>query len=429
MRIGIQTWGSEGDLRPLLALAAGLVQAGHDVILAAGGVDHVLWQQRSAELGVSYLPAPERTRFDLPSLHRRVADPGSLDWAKVLLQEAFYPHLDEIVAAAEAVCAESDLVIGHSAVHPLRAVARRSGTPYVGAALCPALIPSEHQPPGGLPDRGPALNRLAWRQAHEGCDTLLKPDVERCWQQLGQKPPAHALEAGLSDLLNLVAVSPTLCPAPPDWGSRTRVCGCWELPREAWTMPARLAEFFDHGEPPVYLTLGSMLPLDPTAMLGLLLQGVKLAGCRALVQAPASLHASLGPSPDTASRVRLVDRLPHDQVFPRCAAIVHHGGAGTCHAAVRAGCPSVVVAVQEEQWFWGQELQRAAAASAPLRLRETDAERLAAAIRTVLSAPRLKRRTAALSTALAGEDGVGQAITWIEELVEAPRLRSAARPS
>lgn len=426
MRIGIQTWGSEGDVRPLLALGAGLRRAGHEVTVAVGSLDGRDYRGLCRQLGLFFLAAPEHVPFDFRGFLASLPGDSTMQWFSRLLSEAFYPQLGDLHRAAERLCAGNELVIGHTSVFPLKAAAQAAGLPFVSVSLCPASIPTEHWPPGGAPDRGRGGNALAWQRAYDQCDAQLRPEIERFWQRLGLPSAPRALDAGRSELLNLVAASPVLCPPAPDWGCHHRVCGSLDLPPSPpLLVSAEIERFLAAGEPPVFITFGSVQDHAPAAMLELQVEAARLAGCRAVIQIPPAQQRATGLQP--GHNLLLVDRTPHEQVFPRCAAVVHHAGAGTSHTALRAGCPAVPVALQDEEWYWGTLLQRLGVATAPLRYPEIRAEHLAAAIRTVLAAPRLRRRAQQLGESLRREDGVAQAVEWIEELIPAAGNPEVAR--
>jgi sterol 3beta-glucosyltransferase/vancomycin aglycone glucosyltransferase len=161
------------------------------------------------------------------------------------------------------------------------------------------------------------------------------------------------------------------------------------------------------------MTFGSMLADDPEPreITALLVEAAWLAGCRAVVQSNWDEMGTIPLHPD----VFPVTRAPHDRVFPRCAAVVHHGGAGTTHAAVAAGRPAVVVEHASDQPLWGAVLHRRGLAPAVLHRRTLSAVKLARAVRKVLDTPAMARRARAVAVRMAGEDGVARAVSLIED--------------
>jgi sterol 3beta-glucosyltransferase/vancomycin aglycone glucosyltransferase len=179
-------------------------------------------------------------------------------------------------------------------------------------------------------------------------------------------------------------------------------------------MPESLRRFLDAGPAPVFATFGSMTAAESevAASAKQLVDAALGAGLRAIIQSDWTRVAS---NPEYPSIYRL-SRAPHGRVFPYCAAVVHHGGAGTSHAAARAGKPSVVVAHGADQLFWASVLRRAGIAGAPLKRRSFTAERLAREIRRVVNSPEIVGRAAQVGEAMRSEDGVKVAVERIGAL-------------
>lgn len=415
MRIGIQTWGSNGDIRPLIALGGGLRAEGHDVTVAVTSVDNGDYSALAAALGVALVRVPERMDFDMPAFAARA---GGLRTDKAILEmlfrETFHPYRAQMYEAAKALCRESDIVIGHFLMYPLKVAALKVGLPFASVTLCHGLIPTAYAPPPGLPDLGRWGNRLAWYLGERLIDRALRRHIDDLWLSEGLEPFAHVLpDVMFSEALDLVAVSPALCRRQPDWRGH-EVCGFFGVPgeMEPLELAPSLERFLDAGDAPVYMTLGSSGQLVPEHGTSLLIEAARLAGVRAIVQTPLSAHRA-----DTVDGdVYFIGRTPHHAVFPYCSAVVHHGGAGTTHSATRAGRPSVVVAFIGEQAFWGRELRRLGAGSAPLAVRTVTPARLARAIRLVLADPSHRRRAEELSSAMKDENGVARAVKLIEQL-------------
>ncbi|WP_203788749.1 glycosyltransferase [Paractinoplanes rishiriensis] len=197
--------------------------------------------------------------------------------------------------------------------------------------------------------------------------------------------------------------SPEVVPRPADWPANVHVTGYWwpaTPPR--WEPPALLADFLAAGPPPVFLGFGSMTADQLHDVAG---TAVKRAGVRAVVQAGwAGLEAA---GDDTL----LVGEVPHEWLFPRTAAVVHHAGAGTAAAGLRAGVPAVPVPVLVDQPFWADRLHRLGVAPAPLPIRELTAESLGDSLRTCLKNETYRDRAAQLGHRIRAEDGAGAVLT------------------
>lgn len=415
MRIGIQTWGSDGDVRPFIALAAGLKSAGHDVSLAVSHAENRDFTDFSRALD---LPIRSVGMLDPSILSstdemlRKARNP--ITQLKVVMQCLYEPFAAAMGEAAKDLCQENDVVIGHFMVHQLKTAAEVHSTPCMSVFTAP-ILPTSTLAPGGIILPLPALNRLVWKIADAVLARTYLPVVNAMRTAEGLRPLKSTLgDVFLSTVLNLVEVSPVLFPAPPDWDGRVSVCGSFNLqePVGQWQMPGPLQRFLDSGPPPVYMTFGSMSAGGKTFDEGLelLAEGAQRAGVRAIIQT-GEQRAVPAATPD----LFYLSRAPHHRVFPQCVAVVHHGGAGTSHSASRAGLPSIVVEHVMDQAFWGATLFRAGIAPPMLHRRTLTAGRLARAIRTVLDSSTMQEKARQVGELMGREDGVRRAVALIEE--------------
>ena len=417
MKIGIQTWGSEGDVRPLLALAAGLRAAGHDVTLVVTHITNNDYADLGAEFGVSVRQAGHLSA-DVAKLAGDVlaGETYILDQVKIILRDLFAPAAEDMLSEAKRLCRENELVIGHFLVHPLKTAAELSGTPHVSVFLAP-LIPSSACPPPGAPHLGAGMNSLLWKIGSALTNRMFLPPINAMRRAEGLPAVRSAMrDVFLSRRLNLVATSPSLFPPPPDWDKTIQLCGAFHLPelRSQSSLTGPLLRFLDAGPPPVYMTFGSMSLGDPVVAetVSMLAEAARLAQCRAVIQMEGKVSGAGAEHPD----ILFIDRAEHRLVFPRCAAVVHHGGAGTTHAASREGCPSIVVEHVTDQAFWGGVLYRAGIAPPMLHRRTVTARTLARAITTVLGSTAMQVRAAAIGERMRGENGVERAVSMVYDL-------------
>lgn len=416
MRIGLQTWGSDGDVRPLLALAGGLRAAGHEVTVAVTHIENRDYTPVGNALGFAVRAVGRLEPAVLQATGRKLITlTNPLAQLRVIARDLFDPSIDAMLDAAQVLCRENDLVIGHFLVHPLQAAAERAGVPSVPVFLAP-LIPSRQVPMPGLPDLGRFLNGLIWRCGGMVTDRMFLPPIAAVRRRLGLAVPRSLMrDVYRSKELNLVGVSPALFPRPGDWPDNVHLCGAFVLPEQGALdeLPEDLQRFLGAGPPPVYLTFGSMLAADPqaAATVRLLSDAVRIADCRGIVQCPPELDADRRPM----DHLFFIGAAPHARIFPRCAAVVHHGGSGTTQAAARAGLPSVVVSHATDQAFWAVLLHRRGIAPRPLDRRSVTAGTLARAIRSVLASRAMQDRARTVGTAMGREDGIAYAVTRIAE--------------
>jgi sterol 3beta-glucosyltransferase len=414
MKIGIQTWGSNGDVRPMLALANGLQKAGHQVTLVVTSVDNQSYQPICEQMQIGYRQVPERIVFDMEDFAERSFRMNPLQWLRGLLDEAFFPVEALIYQAAQTLVSENDCVIGHHFLYPLKLAARLQHKPFYSVTLCHAAVPTPALPPFGFPDLGKHLNPISWKLLDAIFDWALKPSLTRLWREAGFTPPSHMLSELLtSQQLNLVAVDPVFCRGSQDWPAFHQACGFLNLTEDTqrWLWPEPLSAFLEAGPAPVYMTFGSLQQSVPEWSMELFLQAVEIAGCRAIIQTSSARY----PAGSRQGDVYFIGKHPHQPVFARCVAVVHHGGAGTTQAATRAGCPSVAVPFMEEQLFWATQLQRLGLAGRPLPAKRVTAKALAQAIANILSAPRYGNRAQHISENMQAHDGVARAIELLTD--------------
>lgn len=415
MKIGLQTWGSHGDIRPFLALAEGLQLAGHEVTLLITCVDSDAYAGVTSAAGVTIrsVASPVITPgegADIGWAIVRARDP--LKQMSLILQRCFGPVEDAMLAAARELAAESDLLIGHYFMHPTQIAAEHAGKPYVSVLLSHAAIPSAYNHPLGWPR---VFNGFLWWLTRRLLHRTLSPYVNRLRAQLDMAPSRDVVsDVWLSPYLTLVAVSPQICERQPDWPDAIQVCGFLDMPniQLEGSLTEDLSDFLAAGEAPVYMTFGSWMPPDVSDQRGairLLSEAAQLAGCRAVIQA--SHWEECGVRSD--ERIMYVSASPHHVIFPRCAAVVHHGGAGTTQSATLAGKPSIVIANISEQEHWANELQRIGIAGKLTRRRSVTAKQLASRIRHVLDHPALLAQAGAVAAAMARENGVAEAVKLI----------------
>lgn len=200
--------------------------------------------------------------------------------------------------------------------------------------------------------------------------------------------------------------SPTVVPRPADWPASVTVAGYWwPFSSSQWRPPDDLVAFLRDGPPPVFIGFGSMTD-DRSEVVA---AAVKRAGVRAVIQ---SGWAALGPADDAF----LIGDMPHEWLLPRVAAVVHHAGAGTSAAGLRAGVPAVPVPVMVDQPFWASRLHGLGVAPAPLPMAGLTAGSLADAVRVCLDRPGYRRRAAEVAARIALEDGVAPVIDLLSAL-------------
>lgn len=431
MRIAILTAGTEGDVRPLLALGAGLAAAGHDVVLATDPGARAM----ADSAGIGFAPLDVDVRRIVDELRAEIGG-GRL----ALLRRAIARLSERAPLWAEAGLAATDgagLVLGSGGATWLAAsLAERRGVPFVRLNLQP-LEPNRAFGPLLLePTRIPLPGavRLALHHAARTATWLAgRPAIGTVRAHLGLPPyprlgpwsggsRARPTVHGTPPVLN--GFDPDLVPGQGSLEPRVRTVGAWARPVAAgFAPPDALARFLEAGPPPVYVGFGSMSDADPAALASTVVAALRARGLRAVVSGGWGGFADgIAPGED----VLAIGPVPHDWLFARVSIAIHHCGAGTAAAAARAGIASVPVPFLLDQFFWAARLHAAGIAARPVPHARLSARRLARAVDAALE-PGMRARADRFGRSLRATDPVAQALAalrdWglIPPAAEAPR--------
>lgn len=407
-RIVLSTLGSSGDLNPFLALALGLRERGHDILFAVeelhipaltdlGFVTHLLPGNAEEAL------APYMAQLFNSSMPTRSV--------RLLVQKWLVPTLAPKIEALREACKGADVLVSAAVNLAASAVADLTHIAWVSVSLTPGSLPSVGIPAQPLPFDLPEslqhlVNRSQWLVGNLVLSQIVDRPVNHVRAEFGLPPRHNLMTTGnLSQTLTAVAVSPAFVPPQPDWPPYVRVTGfCfWDTPH-AWHEPPELTEFLSRPTPVVAVSSGSMAPAIKLAFdrfYRTSVEAIQKAGARALVigAAPGILPDPLPPD------VHALPFAPFSQVYPRCAAAIHHGGIGTTAQALKAGIPAFVVPWGVDQFFTAAQVERIGTGRQMLR-RTYTVERATAVIRDLLHEPSYSARARTVSERIVAEDGV-----------------------
>ncbi|MCK5115533.1 MAG: glycosyltransferase family 1 protein [Candidatus Aegiribacteria sp.] len=417
MKIGIIAWGSEGDIRPFIALATGLSKRGHQVDMVASSIDYRDFSVMLEGSGVRFsetTPIPVNREILEKMSRMAIQDRNPMNHFKFLLENLFDPLEDELMEESKRLCLDCDVVVKHLLVHPLAVVAESTGTPLVDVTPTAAAVPSPDIQLIGVPWTGRFLNSLMWKAASKVMSRMLRERVNSLRIRVGLAPlrDVHCWLLDMSEL-TLIGCSRALLPEKVEWKGNVHVCGSLELESGSKELSQELSEFLAAGPPPVYVSFGSMLYFEPEVdyLMETAAGAVLDAGQRCILQC---VRDDLSWSPDNQD-ILLVGKTSHKDVFPHCRAVVHHGGAGTTHTVVASGLPSVVVMYGVDQLFWGPRLLELGVAPKPLLRRKLIRSNLSAAITEACESPAMRIRTKELASEMESEEGVRTAVELIEK--------------
>jgi UDP:flavonoid glycosyltransferase YjiC (YdhE family) len=394
MRIVLSGEGTRGDLQPLVELGARLGAAGHDA-LVCGPPDFVA---QAAERGVAYRVIGIGVR-DFLNSRAAVISGGS---AAGMMREAI-AHLREQlrtrIADLAAVTRDADLIVAAGPEMAASSAAELNGVAYRYVAYCPALFPSREFAPLFLPWQAMPgwANRLAWPLAMTPLTVAVRRLLAPARRSVGLPPERDVLRLFFGER-PLLAVESVLARAPADAPVALQQVPALH-PLAGDPLPAKLASFLDAGPPPVYFGFGSMPDADAAKTTRTILDAVATLGCRAVI---GSGWADLGGGA-LPEGVIAVGAVSHPELFARCAAIVHHGGAGTTTNAARSGVPQLVVPHLMDQFYWGRRVNLLGLGPPPLRKRQFRADRLVASLGAMLDNEALAERSREIGDRLRAE--------------------------
>lgn len=417
MRILILTYGSRGDVQPFVALGRALVARGHEVTLGTAR----RFETFVREAGLGFAPMSDAmlnlldTEAGRDMMESTQGVLQSLKWT-VMLTRTVGPAQAELIgdswAAAEAV--DPDLIVFHPKTYAGPHIAEKCGNPAVLAMLVPMMVPTGERPNVGFPDTGwQWWNRFSYRFVNRTMAFSAGRHVRemRAERGLPKQRRFDLLRDSRGRMLPVLnAVSPSVLPAPRDWPDEAVMTGYWFTDHGDWTPPEDLAAFLEAGPPPVYVGFGSMAGRSPGRLAKAVIEALTRTGMRGII---ATGWGGLKPA-DLPDTIHKIEGAPHDWLFPRMAAIVHHGGAGTTAAAIRAGKPQVVVPFFGDQPFWGKIMAQHGVAPDPIAQKSLTADNLAEALRRVTGDPAMARAAEALGAAVRQEDGLKRAVEVIE---------------
>ncbi|CAM5594592.1 glycosyltransferase [Streptomyces aurantiogriseus] len=407
------TAGSRGDVAPFTGLGHALVRAGHEVTL----VTHARFAPLVTGSGVGFHPLPVDPREELESergrgLHRSSTGAGKLLRLARMGRALVGRMTDDLVAAARA----SDALLLSASVAPLgHTIAEGLSLPSLGLYLQPVAPTGEFRPPmlgGG--SWGALGNRLAGHGVELAVEQAFAPALPAVRARLGL-PAARRFGRGLRarerrDGPVLHGFSAHMVPRPRDWRPGLDVVGYWWAYDRETRLPPAVRDFLDAGPPPVFVGLGSATVPDPQRLGAEIVRALRQAGLRGVIQ-----RGWAGLSAD-GDDMLTVDEVPHALLFPETAAVVHHCGAGTTAAGVRAGVPAVPVPVQFDEGFWADRLVALGVAPRVVPLRRLTADALTAALMRVTREPAFRERAREVGARVRAEDGAGRVVEAVERM-------------
>ncbi|WP_432799421.1 glycosyltransferase [Poriferisphaera sp. WC338] len=424
MNIFILTIGTRGDVQPFIALALELKSAGHHPTIctcesfrsmiemhgiAYGFINDDFMQLINSEAGREVMEDATNL-YQMFKVFRKM---GKI--AKPLQKAAI---ADSWRSMQEA---KPDLVVAHPKAFYASHFAEKLMVPVVMAMLQPMYVPTKDFPMILFPESQwlRPFNRLTHKIVTT-VTSLATAKYVNTWRVKNQMPPISRR----ADLLHttsgrpipvLHAFSKHLVPKPADWPRHAHVIGFWFLDQATSFQPSEeLAQFLESGPPPVYIGFGSMSGRNPKRLTQIAVDAVLQTHQRGII---ATGWGGLDPKELPRSMMK-IDHAPHDWLFQRVAAVVHHGGAGSTAAGLRAGKPTVICPFFADQPFWGRRVSDYGAGPQPIPQKKLTSNNLAAAIHQAVTDPKIREAAELIGQKIQVEDGLSNAARLIEKYAQ-----------
>lgn len=423
MNVFIITFGSLGDVQPYVALGKGLKKVGHTVtVCTCSGFKSFI-----TDHGLNYGYAADDLMKLMDSVEGRNAMENTVDvfgtlkiMIKMMKQAKPINRQMMIDSWKAAQGAEPDIILFNSKALGAVSIAEKLGVPMMMVLPQPMVVPTAESPTIGLPNwnLGSWYNKLTYKLVHLGYRAYKGMVNEFRRNTLGlDKFPGSTGLLHMADgrpIPVLHSFSNHVVPRPNDWPEDAYVTGYWFLNRlNEWEPSAELKAFLEEGQAPIYVGFGSMAGRNPQRLTRIVIEALKQTNMRGIV---ASGWGGLAVDglPDTIFKI---DNTPHDWLFPHMAAVVHHGGAGTTAAGLRAGCPTIICPFFGDQPFWGRRVRALGVGSEPIPQKKLTVEKLSAAIREVAMNQGIRQNVEVLGEKIRNEDGIANAVAIIERVV------------
>ncbi len=419
MRVVIFGAGSQGDIQPCVRFGKGLRNDGYDVLVAAPQN----FANLSAEYGLAFYPLRGDTQKIMVGetgrdfMERSGANPIR---SIVAMRNMLRPIATQMAEDALTASREAEAFITLAVFAPFgKTIAEILGIPLMLIEPTPTL-PTGDFAGAGFPiqkNLGRLFNRLSGLVMLEVIWQWYRPFVNEFRKRHGLKPLHGAdFHRALTSAPLLGAYSPTVIPHPRDWGDHAHIVGYWfQKDANEWHPPIELKKFLDQGETPVYIGFGSMSGRDPERFTKVVLDALLNTGQRGVIATGWGGMSAM----NVPKNIFALDSAPHGWLFPRMAAVVHHGGAGTTAEGLRAGMPSVIVPFTVDQPFWGNRVRSLGAGPEPIRASQLTAEALANAIHIAVTDKSMRERACSIGQAIRAEDGIGNAVKIVGQYLGA----------
>ena len=411
MRISMVAIGSTGDVRPYVLLGKELKKRGHEVTI----VCFDMTEKMVTEAGLNFAPLAGSVK----DIFMAVMTPGTNGFTFLpKFKNALLDDLPQFLHTLEEGCKDAEAIICTFFGSVVYSIAEKHNIPCIQTHYFLMdyndMFPITTAP--GL-KMGKAWNKVSYKMGYALINTLEWHYLSDWRSEEGMKSKKISMSPDYyingHKIPVLYAISPLLVPRAPEWDEHIHMTGFWTDPEPCEYEPEpSLVRFLEEGEKPVYIGFGSMVSSDMGQTLDIVLKAVAASGVRAIIGrgwGGGALDAAL-----SNPNVYVADYIPHDWLFSRVSAVVHHGGAGTTAAGVLACKPTLVVPFGGDQPFWGQRIYDLGIGPKPIKRENLTVEKLADALIKLTHTPRFNVAVSEIGERMKYENGT----LWAADIVE-----------
>ncbi|CAM2067517.1 Glycosyltransferase family 1 protein [Sulfidibacter corallicola] len=415
LNIGFFTLGTWGDIHFLLPLAEKLKSIGHGVKFCTSA----MFEDGVAKKGMDFIAIPpDISKEEVTRLFMETEGEKPEKQAELALSGHLARDIEARFDRCMDIMKSCDFAICHPSDWAAQVAAEVSKKPWIQGYPAPVGIPNKkYVIMGAGPIKMGPLNGAVWKLMK----WMFKQSAFKSIIAFGKDRGSTRSDLGffsMSPYLNLLATSDNLIPFPEKPQHPTVLTGIWSLPKRDYRMSEEVAAFLDHEDAPAVVSFGSMGGDEAHGKEAakIILEALEKHGMRTIIQRG---WGNLSDA-NANGNVLFVDYIPHEHLFPHAAFVIHHGGAGVTTNATKAGVPQIVVPHGNDQFFWGDTVNKKGLGSKPVARTELNVANISERIGYILeNKATLDRNAKEMAEKLNREDGLSQAVKAIDEFAEA----------
>lgn len=413
-RISILTVGTTGDVLPFISLAVALKSQGYSVQI----VTSKNFEDLITPFNIDFSPL----NFDMYTFLRTVVDTNiyTRNIFKFMYQakKDLEAQMPQLLQEEWEALKESEFLIYHPLAFSAGHIAEKLNIPCVMVSTVPAFTPTKEFPAPviGFNDIG-ILNKLSYKLIE--FSILPYYFIINKWRKEVLKLKPCSLFMNYKQIKGkqipvLYCYSPSVIPKPSDWDDNSYVTGYWFLDcQDNWVAPEELIDFINSGSTPFYAGFGSMVGINPEKITQELIKAFEITNQRCIIATGWGGITSI-KVPDN---IHIIESVPHNWLFPQVAGVIHHGGAGTTAAGLRAGKPTIICPFLLDQYFWGNKVFKMGLGAEPIAQKNFNATAIAKAIENVLNSQEIQKASQQIAHKIQSENGPQTAVEIINKLI------------